>query len=346
MDKYEICAALLQYPLISTSNYAHFIELGGQIRTFDANERDASNAFHKIQANGVGNHCRWMLTDEALIVRRADGSFVAKPRPAELPYESAIAYRAVFSFCSADSDFIVLSANRRIFIVRVNANNVEEEHLDIDVCCFSGYSTTESDYALFGQTPRPKTGGYGSPAMVEVKGSQSALRKLAPITGIKLESIIAMIPAPTTRFLVGAETPRPASMEDFDFGYRRFSDEYDQDRLWLFAQDQSLNIPPLKMEDTRFVGCVGPKFQERAFFESKQKIADGRNGQAMMISVKGDGSTTSHEIAGLDYKSSILRIQFDPLIGWFGIADQHNAVRDRYLLSSSDGNIWGASRIS
>lgn len=345
MDKYEACAALLQYPLISDAGgYAHFLQPDGRVRTFDARSSSRSSSdqgiFRRIQANGVGNHCRWMLTDEALIVRRMDGTYVAKPRPADLPFEGGDVYRIVFSFCADDADIIVLSTDHRTFVVRVNGQSIQEETLALDVRCFYGCRAKGSGYTLVGQTPRRTPSDYGLPMVVSVDGAEFTARVLAPINTPKLESIVAILPVAGSHLLVCAEAPPSPGMEDFEGNC--FPGTCDHNDFWLIAQDQNLNHASVRIENAGFVGCVGPEGHERVFFES-QKRWRPNSIQAAMSSVGEDGATMTHDIAGLDYHSSILRIQFDPLVGWFGIADQHNATRDRYLLSSVDGITWAAS---
>ncbi len=339
MDKYEACAALLQYPLISdAARYAHFLLPDGRVRTFDAHNSSDQSGFRWIQANGAGNHCRWMLTDEALIVRRLDGTYVAKPRPADFPLEGGDIYRTVFSFYADDADIIVLSNNRRTFALRVNGQTIKEETLALDVRCLYGCRANESGYTLVGQSPRRTPSDYGLPMVVSVNGAKFAAKVLTPINETRLEAIVAILSAGGPHLLVCAEAP-PPSMEDYEgSGVPATSDH---NNFWLIAQEDSLNPASVKIENARFIGCVGPQSDERVFFESQKRRLNST--QAAMISVGEGGATVTHNIAGLDCHSSIRRIQFDPLVGWFGIADQHNATRDRYLLSSVDGITWGAS---
>ena len=347
MDKYETCAELLQYPLISDAvRSAHFFQPDGRVRTFD--ERNSSNqsSFRWIQANGVGNYCRWMLTDEALVVRRMDGTYVAKPRPADLPLEGGDIYRTVFSFCVADADIIVLNTDHRTFVLRVNGKNIEEETLALDARCFYGSRANGSGYTLVGQTPRRTPSDYGLPLVVSVDGVGVSAKVLKPSNEAKLEGIVAILPTAKSHLLVCAEAPPPPGMEDYEGSCIPII--CDHDDFWLIAQDESLNLAPVRIENANFVGCVGPQDHEKVFFASQRRAGRTTDdiAQATMISVGQDGATMTHDIAGLDCRSSIRRIQFDPLVGWFGIADQHNATRDRYLLSSTDGITWGASRLS
>ena len=181
MNKYEACAALLEYPLISNGvGYAYFLQPDGRVRTFDARNSSDHSGFRWIQANGVGNHCRWMLTDEALIVRRTDGTYIAKPRPADVPIEGGDSYRTAFSFCAADADVVVLSTNNRTFVVRVNGQSIEEETLALDVRCFYGCRANGSGYTLVGQTPRRTPNDYGLPMMVSIDGAGFSAKVLAP----------------------------------------------------------------------------------------------------------------------------------------------------------------------
>jgi len=348
MDKYEAGAALLQYPLISdAARYAHFLQPDGRVRTFDARNFSDQSGFRRIQANGVGNHCRWMLTDEALIVRRMDGTYVAKPRPADLPFDGGDSYRTVFSFCVADADIIVLGTDHRTFAVRVNGQSIEEETLAIDARCFYGRRAKGSGYTLVGQGPRRTPNDYGLPMVVSVDGAGFTSKVLAPINETRLEAIVAILPTTAgPHLLVCAEAPPPPAMEDYEGSCVPAASDHDD--FWLIAQDESLSLASVRIENVRFVGCVGPQSHERVFFESQRRggRATDNSTQATMISVGEDGATMTHDIAGLDCHSSIRRIQFDPLVGWLGIADQHNATRDRYLLSSADGIAWGASPLS
>jgi hypothetical protein len=179
--------------------------------------------------------------------------------------------------------------------------------------------------------------------MVSVDGAGFAAKVLAPSNEAKLEAIVAILPTAGPHLLVCAEAPPPPAMEDYEGSCVPAASDHDD--FWLIAQDKSLNLASVRIENARFVGCVGPQSHERVFFESQKRSgrATDNSTQAAMISVGRDGATMMHDIAGLDCHSSIRRIQFDPLVGWFGIADQHNAMRDRYLLSSADGITWGAS---
>lgn len=347
MDKYKTCAALLQYPLISdATRYAHFLLPDGRVRTFDARHSSDQSGFRRVQANGVGNHCRWMLTDEALIVRRMDGTYVAKPRPADLPFDGGDSYRIAFSFCVSDADIIVLSTSHRAFVVRVNGVSIEEEVLALDFRCFDGSRANESGYMLVGQTPRRTPDDYGLPLVMSVDGAGFSAKVLAPINEVRLETIVAILPAAGSHLLVCAEAPPSPAMEDYEGSCVPAASDHED--FWLIAQDENLNRAAVRIENARFVGCVGPQSHERVFFESQRRggRSTDNNTQATIISVDQEGVTMTYDIAGLDCRSSIRRIQFDPLVGWFGIADQHNAMRDRYLLSSADGVTWGSSLLS
>ena len=298
MDKYETCAELLRYPLISdAARYAHFFQPDGRVRTFDATNSSDQSGFRWIQANGVGSYCRWMLTDEALIVRRMDGTYVTKPRPGDFPFDGGDSYRTVFSFCAADADIIVLGTDHRTFAVRVNGESIEEETLALDVRCFYGRHANGSGYTLVGQRPRRTPNDYGSPMVVAVDGAGFTAKVLAPINGTRLEAIVAILPTAGPHLLVCAEAPPPPAIEDYEGSCVPAASDHDS--FWMIAQDESLKRAHVRIENARFVGCVGPQSHQRVFFESQRRWRHD-NLQAAMISVGEDGATMTHDIAGLD----------------------------------------------
>jgi hypothetical protein len=345
MNRHQDCAELLQYPLISdAARYAHVLLPDGRVRTFDARD-PAPKPFRRIQANGVGNHCRWMLTDEALVVLRADGTYLAKPRPAELQFSGGDAYRTVFSFATRAADILVLSAHRRTFVVRVGGPALEEETLSLDGRCFDGCFLGAAGYMLVGQKRRTGEESPATPMVVSLQGEAVTATSLPSAINLRLDAVLAVLPAANSQLLVCAEAAPPPSMEDLEANDNLGAS--DHDHFWLIAQGEGRNDRAVRMENCRFLGRAGPHGGERAFLQLQEQGAERPSTAtpAGMASIGADGAIARHEIAGLPRRSSVRRIQFDPRVGWFGIADEHSATRDRYMLSSLDGVAWRATRL-
>jgi hypothetical protein len=341
--KYEHCANLLQYAVVSdAARFAHFVGADGSVRTFDTRSLSADASFRKIQANGVGDHCRWMLTDEALVVRFVDGSYAAKNRPADLRYEGGDNYRIVFSFCADGADLIVVSADRKTYVLRVSAGRIEEESLDVQARLFCGRATSPSDYLLFGQTQRPAPSGYGSPLVVAARGGDFTARVIPPPGQAKLEGVVAWVSVANRSVLICSEAPADARIEDFD--RNRVPGASDHDRFFLIPEDRRLGAQARQLNAVLFIGTAGPNDGKIAYFQKRG--VDGRSKWASMACLGQDGALVDVNVEGLDARSTIRRIQYDPLVGWLGIADAHTEQRDRHLLSSRDGLAWAVSKLS
>jgi hypothetical protein len=340
MNSYETGALLLQRPLISdVSSFACSLLPDGRVQSH-AFFTPESKARQGIQANGVGLHCRWMLTDEALIIARPDHSFVGKPRPPGLPYTAG--YRNVFSFSTAHSDLIVLSADVDTHVVCVHASGMDEHTLALGVRCFAGYGAHANAYTLLGQTPRDATGSAGSPITVSVTQTGFRAQHFQAPAQVELESLVAVLPGAKSNLLVGAQRPPPPQMED----YERLPTALPADHeAWWLMRSQAGNLlgPPVAIRDATFVACAGPKNHERVYFqiEANRTTADTH---ATLMSVDTSGEQTVHPVVGLPLRSLVSQIQYDPLANWLGVA-QENATHNRYLLRSRDGVAWSAALV-
>lgn len=339
MKKYEACASLLRRPLVSDGGrFAYFLQPDGQLQVFDGRSAAPFNPFRRIQASGVGQHCRWMLTDEALVVARPDRTFVAKRRPPELPWQGG--YRSVFSFGMPDGDLIVLSGDASTHVVHVGVADMDEHTMALGVRCFAGCGSGATEYTLFGQTPLSAGGGVGSPTVVSVTAAGFRVQRFPATPAVALESIVAALPAASAALLIGAQLPSPPGMESYD--RLEFPLPTDHDAWWVLPyQSGALVGTPIPVNEGQFIACGGPRGLERVFFQLDRKKLDPSQ-PATLISIDGRGTQTWHEVAGLSQRSSVSQIQFDPLVGWIGIAQEHES-RDHYLLTSKDGMAWSAA---
>jgi hypothetical protein len=334
---HEASARLLQRPLISDVGQAAYSVLpDGRVEVHDFFQ-PPPQGHHRIQAHGVGQFCRWMLTDEALIIARPDRSFITKPRPPELPYTAG--YRNVFSFSATHSDMLVLSGDANTYVVSVHASGIDEHTLALGVRCFAGHGPDARYYTLLGQTPRAADGAPGSAISVSVTDTGFRAQRVQAPAPLVLESIVAALPAGRGTLLFGAQQPAPPQMEDFEVSPNPMPADHD---VWwtLPCHDGVLSGPPTAIRDVCFVASAGPSGQERVYFQltSSHPRADG---QAVLLSIDASGHQALHPVANLPPQSTISHLQFDPLVQWLGIARGH-ATQQRYVLGSRDGLAWSA----
>jgi hypothetical protein len=339
----EACALLLQRPLISdVSSTAYSVLPNGSVQAhafFTAPNRPRMG----VQANGVGLHCRWMLTDASLIIARPDRSFVAKPRPPGLPYTAG--YRNVFSFSTTHSDMIVLSGNVNTHVVCVHASGMDEHTLALGVRCFAGHGSNTNAYTLLGQTPRSANGDAGTPIAVSVTDTGFQARHLQAPAPVELESWVAVLPAAQSLLLVGAQRPPPPQMQDYEGLTTPLP--ADHEAWWVMRSQVEHSVgqwvgQPLAIRNARFVACAGARNQERAFFQiGGTGVTPGA--QASLMSLDASGEQSLHHVSGLPEGSLVSHIQFDPLVGWLGIAQAQGTEHRGYVLRSRDGVAWAAA---
>lgn len=341
-DKYSAWATLLQFPLISdAARLAHFLLPEPRIKTIEAGDVDGLG---RIRANGVGRHCRWMLTDEALVIVRPDDTFLAKAAPNDLGTYGGDCYRSVFSIETQDEDLIVLSGDINTHVVCVGATGMEEYTLKLDLRCFAGEGASADRCTLFGQTLRSNVGEPGAAVEVVVSSKGFRARRLDAINGVDLESIVGWLPGRESHLLIGAQAPRPAAMEDFEGSRSPLRSDHDTYHIVRCLREVSAE-PVARIDDARFIACAGSGNSRKAFFQLGRKRLPMDARSSMLLCVDGSGLTSMHEVVGLPRASFIHQVQFDPLTGWFGIADAQTAERERYLFVSTDAQKWAADRV-
>jgi hypothetical protein len=346
---HEASARLLQRPLISDVGQAAYSVLpDGRVEVHDF-FKPPPQGHRRIQANGVGQFCRWMLTDEALIIARPDRSFITKPRPPELPYTTG--YRNVFSFRTPHSDMLVLSGDANTYVVSVHASGIDEHTLALGVRCFAGHGPDARYYTLLGQTPRAAedapvaTGGDAPGSAISVSVTDTGFRAQHVQTPppLVLESIVAALPAGRGTLLIGAQQPAPRQMEDFEASPNPIPADHD---VWwaMPCQDGVPSGPMTAIRDACFVACAGGLGQERVYFQLAAAHPQAE-GQAVLLSIDASGHQALHPVANLPLLSTISHLQFDPLVQWLGIARGHT-TQQRFVLGSRDGLAWSALAVA
>lgn len=302
------------------------------------------NSASKPLANGVGSQCRWMLTDRALIIRLLDGTTRFKACPPGIGHRLSGAYRAAFSIKSEAADLIVICSNERTYIVKVRADEIEEETLVIDLDLLCGFAAQGSpDILLFGQTRRTPVAD-GMPVSVRLSGSTFLAGKLPKeVGGADLEGIIGVIGSPGRELKICSSRPSLRLFDDFEDLVFPDSSDHDTYIALEGGWDEQQHLR-CRLDDVCFVGVGGDGVQALAFF---QDLLAGRAGyaEAQLKILASDASVKSCSIHGLPIRSTVKRIQHDPLIGWFGLAEEHNDRRDPYSLHSPDGREWVARRL-
>lgn len=295
-----------------------------------------------VQTSGIGIHCRWALTNKAMIVLFNDGTYWAKELPPGLLREGSDAYRSTFSFYAAeeDADVIVVCCTEEVFLLRVRNQVIEDETLRVAARCYCGYALGRNEYVLYGQTPRVAVQEPGLPLRIDIASTGFQARVLRfGYPGI-LESIVAHTLIDGRRWLVVGEYPKGFRMEDYDDGLLP-PGASDHIAFVLIPEDALDEYQ--RIGSPRFICAAGAPdagvfFQENGL-RSQQEMAE-------LLRLGGNLAEERIIVQGLAKRSSIHRIEFDPAIGWFGIAELHNAERNRYLLRSSDGNRWFATPMS
>lgn len=336
---HEASARLLQWPLISDVGQAAYSVLpDGRVEVHDF-FKPPPQGHRRIQSHGVGQFCRWMLTDEALIIARPDRSFITKPRPLELPYTTG--YRNVFSFQTTHSDMLVLSGDANTYVVSVHVSGIDEHTLALGVRCFAGHGPDARYYTLLGQTPRTADGTPGSAISVSVTDGGFCAQHVTAPAPLVLESIVAALPAGRGTLLIGAQQATPPQMEDFEASPNPIPADHS---VWwtLPCHDGVLSGPLTAIREAWFVASAGPTGQERVYFQLAAGHPQSQGqGQAVLLSIDASGHQALHPVANLPPASSISHLQFDPLGQWLGIARGH-ATQQRYVLGSRDGSAWSA----
>lgn len=331
--RWEPLASVLQRPLLSdATRLAISLQADGGVRRFDVS--DASNPLGRVQANGVGRYCRWMVTDDALVIVRPDGNFVARPRPASLPNNGGDAYRTAFSFSAADADLIVLSGDKTTHVLRVTASDVHAQALPLAVRCVCGLAGEGDAYALYGQSPRTADGEPGVAVVVQIVGDRYTAEPVAAGGRTALESVVAVLRSVPQPVLVGAEVPAAPQPEDFERLTTPLRSDHDTFTVLRAGAEQVATV-----SNARFVAAGGAPGQERAYFQKHQSSA-ATSPWAVLLSVDAAGSVRSHELVGLGIRSTVSQLQFDPLVGWIGIAAEHGDTREHRFLLSQEGTFW------
>ncbi len=334
---HEASARLLQRPLISDVGQAAYSVLpDGRVEVHDF-FTPPPHGHPRIQANGVGQFCRWMLTDEALIIARPDRSYIAKPRPPDLPYTTG--YRNVFSFHTTRSDMLVLSGDANTYVVSVQASGIDEHTLPLGVRCFAGHGPDAKYYTLLGQTPRAPDGAPGSAISVSVTDTGFRAQHVQAPAPLVWESIVTALPVGRGTLLIAAQQPAPPQMEDHDRSPNPIPADHN---VWwaMPCQDGVPSDPPTAIRDACFVASAGPAYHERVYFQ----LAAGHpqaQGQAVLLSIDASGHQAFHPVANLPPASTVSHLQFDPLVQWLGIARGHE-TQQRFVLGSRDGLAWSA----
>lgn len=343
---YRRAAELLRYPLIGRgAGFACFLMPDGTITTVDDPERPLpSDPFLLVRANGIGMHCRWALTDKALIVLFNDGSYRVKERPRNMHFEGASSYRSTFSFYAADedADVIVLCAADEVFLLRVRDQTIEEDTLRFAARCFCGYAVGRHEYVLFGQTPRVDVVEPGLPLRISVTETSFEAKTLQLAHLGRLESIVAHTLIGGRRWLVLGEFPKGfgGCIDELDFPSLTPA-PYDHIAFVLVPEDGSNERR--RVEGPRFINAAGTPDACVYFVEDSART---RHDQAELLRIGGNLPEKHIVVQGLSKKSSIIRIEHDPALLWFGMAELHKEGRDRYLLLSADGEQWTAKPVN
>jgi hypothetical protein len=344
MLRYEFCASLLQQPLLQQplisdgSRFTCALRPDGAVQMFDGYA--AQSPLGCVLANGVGQHCRWLMTSNALVVVRQDGTFQAKPPPSGREPSGGDAYRTAFSFAAPNADLIVISADEVTHVVRVTAGGMDEHTLPVGVRCLCGVPSAEGGYTLFGQTPRTPDGDPGAARAVLVSEDRFRVEPVAVDAGASLECVAAAWSASGLTLLLGALTPAELQMQDVGRSSTPLRSDHDAYRVFSSSGTAGSGLLA-RIDQCRFIAAGGPLGGERAYFQRHLSSRTPRT-WATLLSVDGAGILREHELTGLMAASSVHQVQFDPLVGWIGIAALHDRQRTPRLLMSRDGESWSA----
>ncbi|MFG0233440.1 hypothetical protein [Achromobacter sp. 413638] len=340
-SKYDACAELLQFPLIGDSvRFTCVIDPARKVRIFDQQFTSPDVAFGRVQTNGVGDFCRWMLTDVALIIRFLDGTYWEKERPEGL-FSGGSAYNRIFSFQAGSADIIVVCMSPTVFVLRVSNGVVEEESLSISAHLYCGFGSSDAEYFLFGQSLRSDLGESGQPLIVSAKADRFMVQDATLDVGASIEGIMAALACNHSATLICSESPPPLTM--YDFEWDPSPGATDHENFWVVPWPKTGSVKPTRIEGVRYLGAGGVKGNQVSYFQD-QKNRHGSD-VASMICISADGVPRYLNVQGLHRDSTIWKVQYDPLFGWLGVASEFSGTRDSHLMLSKDGLEWASRRI-
>lgn len=336
MNNIEKSAALLAQPIIGDGQrFTYFLMPENQFLLLDTEKNNSDTPLQRVEANGTGLFCDWMLTENFVIIRRKNGTYVSKGRPPVDTSFGAMAYSRVFGFSSDKEDFIIFSSEQATFVVRVGETSFSEETLILDAICYCGYASIDDDYCLLGQSLK----SLEVPAEavnVTISSNRVKIEKIASVQplNVKVNAAIATFLINESRFIVYAKEQKSILPNDLKLKSTTLKSDHSEFLICELNKKEPLF---LELEDLAFVSCVGPFGKEAPFFcPSSIKNQTGE----MLFSVDSNLNIFTCKIEDAKVARSIANLIYDSRIGYLALIKSNESKEEHAFALSDNGDLW------
>lgn len=341
MDVYEKCVELLQFPFFPDDwGGACFIDRDNTIKTFKPAAAFPNSGMKTIQKTGSGKFCRWMLTNESIVIRFLDGGYWIKERPSDL-VDGANNYARIFGIQLENADALIVGCKSGVIVLIAENGSVKERKYALDGHAFCGKTFGGLELVLFGQSRRVDLTKGGEPLQMQLDRDGARLQRLHFDVPLQLEGVVASL---GEKWLICSQFNPQLGWEDDGLEEEPLS--YDHDSFWIVPQDAAgtaTSRQSTKIEDVYFVGAGGSDGNACAFFKCLSRKPQSLF--AHLICVAEDGVSRNVPIKGLTVESRVDFVQYDPSIGWVGVSSEFEDPYNTWLIRSQDGLDWIAERI-